>query len=202
MFTGDNRRPFKLGLDAGHGGSDPGAVYDNVQEKNLTLQIVKDLFHVATYFQLNIKTYFTRLKSKNLSLKDRGEILNSLDLDLVLSIHCNAAENALAKGALAFIYPDNQESYLIAHRLLNNCPWWLKSERTGPIKTSSKGWTKRAHNVVKSFKANTVLFEMGFLSNNDDREYLTSSRGRYALCSTILQTIGDYAHEREQSSHP
>ena len=202
MFSGDNKRTFQLGIDAGHGGSDPGAVYDDVKEKDVNMQMARDLYNIIYYYGFNVKAHFTRLKNKTLTLRDRGEMLNDRNLDLVISLHCNAADNALAQSSLVFVYPGNQNSAFLGYRLLNNLPWKIAKDNKEPIETSSKDWSRRAHNVVCAFKAPTILFEMGFLRNQDDRDYLSSSIGRFNICHSIIKTVTDYAHEKEQSSHP
>lgn len=78
-------------VDAGHGGSDPGAVSGDAYEKNITLAIVrqiKALFDEAGDPRIGV--YFTRLEDSDPSLSDRVVLANSLGADLFLSVHINS----------------------------------------------------------------------------------------------------------------
>ncbi len=86
---------FKIVLDAGHGGKDPGtlgkASYKNSYESDIALKValqVGKLLKSNTAF----KTIFTR-KTNNVfvPLHKRGSIANKADADLFISIHCNSA---------------------------------------------------------------------------------------------------------------
>ena len=56
-------------VDAGHGGSDPGAIGNGLQEKNMTLSIVQKTKY---YFDrnANYKVYYTRLSDWYPSLSE------------------------------------------------------------------------------------------------------------------------------------
>ena len=79
-------------LDAGHGGSDPGAQRGDVQEKEITLGIIERLKRrlEARGFRITL----TRADDTFVSLEDRVRITNSLQPTLFLSVHINAMESA------------------------------------------------------------------------------------------------------------
>jgi len=84
-------------LDPGHGGTDPGAIgRSGVTEKQLTLQIahaVAERLRAAGY-----EVLLTRDEDRTVSLQERTDYANSVDADLFISIHINAARNRRLRG--------------------------------------------------------------------------------------------------------
>ena len=73
-------------LDAGHGGSDSGAVANGYKEKNMTLKIVQA---AKSYFDddPDIKVYYTRLSDTYPSLTERSDLANEVGADRFYSVH-------------------------------------------------------------------------------------------------------------------
>jgi len=95
-------------LDAGHGGKDPGAVgYYNIKEKNIVLDITKEL---GRYIQKNypdIKVIYTRVDDTFLGLRDRTNIANENKGQIFISIHANASTAKSARGFEIFLLGTN-----------------------------------------------------------------------------------------------
>jgi len=83
---------FKVVLDAGHGGKDPGAVgsVKTNREKDINLAIVKEVGRLLTANQPNIEALYTRKTDIFVELGRRAEIANNLNADLFVSVHTNA----------------------------------------------------------------------------------------------------------------
>lgn len=87
---------FKVVLDAGHGGKDPGtlgkASYKNSYESDIALKVT---LAVGNLLKQNseIETIYTRKKNVFIPLHQRGNIANKADADLFISVHCNAASS-------------------------------------------------------------------------------------------------------------
>ncbi|MDQ1237665.1 MAG: N-acetylmuramoyl-L-alanine amidase [Wigglesworthia glossinidia] len=97
------KKIFKIMIDPGHGGGDPGAIgKNNTYEKNITLQVSQKLKYLM---QKNhyIHVYMTRNKDIFVSLKNRISQARSNKVDLFISIHTNSVKNTSAKGASVFI---------------------------------------------------------------------------------------------------
>lgn len=80
----------KIVLDAGHGGSDPGARGGFSQEKDLTLAIVLKLGKLISDSFRNVQPIYTRVSDTYPSLNDRHEIANQAKADLFISVHINS----------------------------------------------------------------------------------------------------------------
>lgn len=79
----------KIVIDAGHGGTDPGAIgRTGVREKVLTLDIAKRLSRLLK--QDGFEVVMTRSSDTFVSLNRRVSIANSAKADLFISIHVNA----------------------------------------------------------------------------------------------------------------
>lgn len=90
-------------IDAGHGGTDPGAVGKKSKEKDITLDVA---LKTGSYIKENypeVKVIYTRDKDVFVKLRDRAAKANSVNADIFISIHCNAAKSTQAYGAETFI---------------------------------------------------------------------------------------------------
>lgn len=77
-------------IDAGHGGSDPGCVYGQYKEKDITLDIALRLGKKIKAKYPDIRVVYTREKDVAVSLYERGNIANKAKADLFISIHVNS----------------------------------------------------------------------------------------------------------------
>ncbi len=92
---------FKVVLDAGHGGKDPGKHTSKYNEKDIALDIV---LLVGKKLEKNkdVKVIYTRKADVFVDLKERGKIANEADANLFVSVHCNA-HNSQAYGAETYV---------------------------------------------------------------------------------------------------
>jgi N-acetylmuramoyl-L-alanine amidase len=77
-------------LDAGHGGSDPGATTAEMMEKEITLDIGQRLRKLLE--QDGFDVVVTRDTDRTIALRDRALLANDSRSDIFLSIHVNALE--------------------------------------------------------------------------------------------------------------
>ena len=94
---------FKVVLDAGHGGQDPGAVKNGYQEKDIALNVALKLGRILDQ-QPQIEIVYTRKTDVFVELRERANIANKAKADLFVSIHCNSADKATAaNGTETFV---------------------------------------------------------------------------------------------------
>ena len=75
-------------LDAGHGGSDPGATAQNLAEKQITLDIGRRL---RTLLENDgFEVIVTRGDDRTIALRDRAKLANESKSDIFVSIHVNS----------------------------------------------------------------------------------------------------------------
>lgn len=93
---------FKIILDAGHGGKDPGNSYHGFVEKEIAL---KTTLKVKKYLQedADFQIILTRDTDEFIKLVDRPAIANRIDANLFVSIHCNSVKNQEPHGTETFV---------------------------------------------------------------------------------------------------
>ncbi|WP_338410119.1 N-acetylmuramoyl-L-alanine amidase [uncultured Flavobacterium sp.] len=93
---------FKVVLDAGHGGKDPGSTYHGNIEKNISLNIVLKVGAILKN-ENNIEIIYTRDKDVFVELDDRAKIANKSKANIFVSMHCNANKNINASGNETYV---------------------------------------------------------------------------------------------------
>ncbi len=106
----------RVAVDAGHGGSDPGAIGPTrALEKDITLDIAKRLVKLLREDKsLGLKEVFlTRSRDRFVPLERRTAIANKKKADLFISIHCNAHRNRKFRGVETFYLDLTNDRYSI-----------------------------------------------------------------------------------------
>ena len=86
-----NNNGYRIVVDAGHGGSDPGAVSGNLKEKDFNLKAANYMYN--RFKELGVPVAITRDSDTTLSRAERINTMKSLGTDskvIVLSNHINA----------------------------------------------------------------------------------------------------------------
>jgi len=93
---------FKLVLDAGHGGKDPGANKNGCVEKEIALDVVLQIGELLKkYSDFDIK--YTRTTDVFIPLRDRAKIANDFGANLFVSIHCNSSVSPNPFGSMTLV---------------------------------------------------------------------------------------------------
>jgi N-acetylmuramoyl-L-alanine amidase len=102
IAQGQSDTDFKVTLDAGHGGTDPGCHYHGFVEKDITLSVIKKLGKLLDN-QPNIKVNYTRRTDVLIDLAERGYIANKAHANIFVSVHCNANKKLDVFGSQTFV---------------------------------------------------------------------------------------------------
>lgn len=178
---------YKIALDAGHGGSDPGAVYKGRQEKEDTLDLT---LAVGDILKKNgIDVYYTRTTDEYETPFKKATDANNSGADLFVSIHRNSSENPNQySGVETLVYSDTGLKAEVARNINNQL------EDAG---FKNLGVDERKNLVVlKRTKMPAVLVEVGFI-NNDKDNYLFDEE-----FDSIAQAIADGILESIPSGRP
>lgn len=178
---------YRIALDAGHGGSDPGAVYKGRQEKDDTLDLT---LAVGDILKKNgIDVYYTRTTDEYETPFKKATDANNSSADLFVSIHRNSSENPNQySGVETLVYSDTGLKAEVARNINNQL------EDAG---FKNLGVDERKNLVVlKRTKMPAVLVEVGFI-NNDKDNYLFDEE-----FDSIAQAIADGILESIPSGRP
>jgi len=102
----DLRPVQRVVVDAGHGGSDPGAIgWGRLREKDVTLRLARALRRelLARGFEV----VMTREGDRTLSLLERTALAEGAGGDLFVSLHANSARNRAAEGVEVYTLDEN-----------------------------------------------------------------------------------------------
>ena len=178
---------YRIALDAGHGGSDPGAVYKDRREKDDTLDLT---LAVGDILKKNgIDVYYTRTTDEYETPFKKATDANNSGADLFVSIHRNSSENPNQySGVETLVYSDTGLKAEVARNINNQL------EDAG---FKNLGVDERKNLVVlKRTKMPAVLVEVGFI-NNDKDNYLFDEE-----FDSIAQAIADGILESIPSGRP
>jgi N-acetylmuramoyl-L-alanine amidase len=103
-------------IDAGHGGHDPGAHGNGINEAELTLDVALRLQQLLD--KAGVEVVMTRDTDVFIPLEERTAIANREGADLFLSIHANASRNVQAHGVETYFlnFATNPEAEAVAAR--------------------------------------------------------------------------------------
>lgn len=182
----------KVFLSAGHGGSDPGAVGNGLQEKNINLQIMLSCKAVLEYH--GIEVVCSRTKDENDPVRDEVKEANACKADLAFSIHINAGGG---DGSEAFYYPGDTNGLKLA---------MLCENQVRALGQNSRGVKNGKHlYFINSTNMTAVLVEGAFIDNKNDivavDEIAEQKNFGIAYAKAILEYFGiEYKGEAKEEA--
>ncbi len=152
---------MKIFVNAGHGGTDPGAVSKKGnKEADITQKVCSLLAYKLIQHGYNVE-FFQQEKS----FTEVSKVENTSNSDLFISIHCNAAANEKANGVEVLYYPTSTKGKKFAQQ--------VQKELVDLTKLRDRGIKARSDlHVLKRTKAVAILVELAFLSNEHEEELL------------------------------
>lgn len=155
-------------LDAGHGGSDPGAIgSDGTKEKNITLAITKAVQELLE--KKGAKVYMTRTTDVDVygpnasdadELQARVNVGEKYNSDLFVSLHINSSVNKNVGGFSTYYYPKTSNDLRIAKS--------IQDQLTANFGVDDLGVRQANFYVIKRISMPATLVEMCFISNEKE----------------------------------
>lgn len=192
--------------DAGHGGSDPGAIdpkeklgddgiyEDNIysEESDLNLEFSK-IFREEGKKEYEIIS--TRTEDKYIKLSKRCNIANVEKTDIFVSFHCNAAGPESARGIETLYHPKSKEGKKLAAA--------IQKELIAATDTPDRGIKERDNlYVLNKTHMPAVLIEMGFITNTEEERLLNDRAYQKKLIEAVLKGIRKYdGRESDYANH-
>lgn len=179
-------------IDPGHGGSNTGVIVGELVEKHVNMMMADEL---AASLPTWVIVWMTRSSDEAVSFKTRGR--RGRIADLVVSLHVNANKVTRFHGLETYFWPKNKIGRKVAQRITLAAPDEMQPGRVieayNDPNTKKDDWIERPRTVLSAFAPTTVLVECGFATNDKDREFLLSEKGRSAVVSGIRSGILDSA---------
>lgn len=174
----------KVVVDAGHGGTDPGASYMGRQEKNDTLALALEVGRILE--ENGVDVVYTRTEDVYQTPFQKAQIANASGADLFISLHRNSSpESDQYSGVESLVYAETG----IKKELAENINREL--ERVG---FQNLGIRERPGLVVlRRTKMPAVLVEVGFINTDADNAVLDAhfQEAAQAIADGILMTLGE-----------
>ena len=172
---------MRISINCGHTktGAGYGAVSGKYRESDIVRAVGKELIRVLkskghTVYDSTVDN----ASSHNTYLKESVRLANSKDIDLFISLHCNASASHSANGVEVYTYKGRKldQAVHVCYELS------LKGFRNRGIKDGSSLY------VVKNTKAPAMLIELFFLDNSTDQT-LYSKVGYRTIARAIANAL-------------
>ena len=176
---------YKVVLDPGHGGSDTGAIRENINEKDINLPITKMVRDILVKQKVDV--HMTMGADKTVSLAERVEFANEINPDVYVSIHANSSLNEAIIGIETHWWRD--ESYDLARRVHGA---FTHDKNLKKWDTKDRGLFKSQFYVINHTKMPAILVEVGFMSNTNELKNITDKKRQQEIAQAIADGIMDY----------
>lgn len=179
---GSETMPYTVILDAGHGGYNPGAVYNGRQEKDDALNLTLAVGNILQDYGIDV--LYTRTEDVYETPFSKAQEGNASGADIFVSIHRNSSPIPNQyNGVETLVYSD----YGLPAQLARNINSQL--ERVG---YRNIGVTERPNLIVlNSTNMPAVLVEVGFINSDVDNTILDNrfTETAYAIADGIAMTL-------------
>jgi N-acetylmuramoyl-L-alanine amidase len=185
--VGDGRLAGKIiVVDPGHGGHDRGAHFGSLNEKDLTLEIGRQLG--VKFAEAGATVIMTRRTDVFIPLMTRSDISNENHANFFISCHINSTGGEGSQsGTITFHHLGNQIGYLLARCIqseiakVNHLPN-LGAWSDGKIYGSG-------FSVLRHTDAPAVLIEMGFINHPRDRARIITADFQDSVTSAVVRGV-------------
>jgi len=184
-------------VDAGHGGKDPGAVYEplikpgaSYYEKQITLPIA---LHLAGYIagydgdDISYKLLMTRSSDKKVSTTRRIWTANAFRADAFVSCHINdvrvQVDPEKVLGASVLYFRTSETAFDLADHIL------AEILKTGLLKRFSDGLMPSGVDILRKTRMPAVIAELGFIRNYQDLQVITDEDNQAKLAYAIFKGL-------------
>lgn len=204
--------PYRVCIDAGHGGSDPGA-RGVVEEKEMTAQTSEALLALLeadpNYIPLRSRESYDVTAKPS----ERAEAINAQSPQLLLSIHGNSAANGSTAAGFE-CYPAvpgrtwHQESFYFAKLLAGGMQsigarlrgrggvryiYYLENDQKQLVEnTYTQVRPERSFTLLEDVDCPAVLAEQCFVTNDEDVEHFGSEQGCKTVARIYYEAICTY----------
>lgn len=177
--------PFKVWIDAGHGGKDPGAKgFSGAFEAAMNLEIATKVYGLLQR-DVTFEPRMTRTDDTFVVLEKRPELANAWRADVFISIHGNAYESSGVTGIETLYKYDSSLPLAEA----------IHGKLVEAMGFKDRGIRQAYLKVLALSRMPAVLIESGYLSNAEEEAVLLSEEGQLRLAEAIVDGLRQYAEQ-------
>ncbi len=174
----------RIVIDPAHGGDESGWVSGDVRASDLTFDIARRLESrmVAT----GMETFLTRGAHQNPTAEERCGLANEVNADLMLSLHIDGSPSKLATGIATFHFgTDSGATSTVGETLAE----LVQRELVARTRMTDCRVHHRTWDILRLTKMPAIQVELGYLSNDDERDRLVRDDFRNTLADGILVAV-------------
>lgn len=176
--------PYSIMLDGGHGGADPGAVYNGRQEKDDTLRLTLEVGSILE--ENGVDVLYTRTTDVYQTPFEKAQIANRSGADYFISFHRNSSPEANQyNGVEVLLYDKTGTKYEMAQNILG---------ALGELGFREIGVKERPGLVVlRRTRMPALLVEVGFINSDIDNQLFDDKFEEIAgsIAAAILGTLNE-----------
>jgi N-acetylmuramoyl-L-alanine amidase len=174
----------KVILDAGHGGPEPGAIYEGRQEKDDNLRLALAVGEILE--QNGVEVAYTRTEDVYDTPFEKAQIANREGGDFLISFHRNSSPEANQySGVETLVYDKSGDKVTLAENI---------NEELEDVGYRNLGVKERPGLVIlKRSQMPAVLVETGFLNTEADNALFDEQFDAIAqaIAEAVLDTVGE-----------
>ncbi|MBC5659783.1 N-acetylmuramoyl-L-alanine amidase [Anaerosacchariphilus sp. NSJ-68] len=171
---------FVIAIDPGHGGEDIGMSNEVIEEKEVDLNICAKLKIMLE--SQGYQVVMTREDDTRVSKEDRVSTANTSGADLLVSVHCNYAEDDSAKTGVTVNYTDgDKESRTLAEN--------IDSALVKETNATDNGISAGSYSITDDTEMPAVLVEVGYLSNAEESNSLAEDVYQNSVAKGIAKGV-------------
>ena len=180
-----NRNHYKVFIDPGHGGSDPGAVSLGNYEDEINLEVSKKLEDIL--MARGIEVQMSRETDKTISLTQRANEANNYEADIFVSIHQNAWQSTNVNGIETYHSPNSSKGEKLSEMIHENL--------IQDTKANDRGVKDANFTVLKKTNMPSTLVESGFITNKSEASKLSNKNYQHTLANAIANGVEEYLNK-------
>lgn len=178
---------FIVLINAAHGGENKGNVVNELQEKQITLDVGKKLEKMSKENEIGF--FLIREEDTDISNENRAKLIQRVEPDLVVDLHVNADPDSERTFGTAVIY--NEDFY---RPVLTNAKAADLMEKQLVTRIKGKalgimGDTEKKYPLLSMIRVPAVSIEMGFLTNKQESELLKKESYQKKIAAGIYDGV-------------
>lgn len=175
------QQAYRVVIDAGHGGKDPGADGASGRyEKEFNLSVSKKI-EALLKNEPQIQVFMTRTDDSTISLDDRALFANNLNADIFISIHGNTFTAPISGVETYYWKPPSLRLASIMHEHV------LEGTKLPDRKVR-----KIEYRVLRDTTMPATLLELGYLSTPNEEKLMLTEEFQNRVAASIVEGIKQY----------